>query len=152
MGGGVAHNFASDNDLNFRVAYSRFIGADPDQPVEFFAELNLWSFLQKGDDALGINPAFGLRWHFFNGPRWSWFADAGIGLLFSTGNVPDDGTSFNFTPRFGLGATWQMSPSAPDRLQIGLRWHHVSNARINGDVRNPARDSLMIYAGVMLPF
>jgi hypothetical protein len=38
------------------------------------------------------------------------------------------------------------------RLMVGLRWAHFSKARVNGDDNNPARDDVMLYAGVILPF
>jgi hypothetical protein len=31
-------------------------------------------------------------------------------------------------------------------------WHHISNGRYTGDVNNPSRDSVMVYAGIMIPF
>jgi hypothetical protein len=38
------------------------------------------------------------------------------------------------------------------RLQLGVRWHHISNGRSNGDSDNPSRDGLMLYTGVVFPF
>jgi len=146
-GAGFAYNFAEANDLNLRIAWSYFIVDD----VEFSAELNAWYFNQPGDDALGINPAFVFRWHAYNDGDWTIFTDAGIGLLFSTDDVPQGGTSFNFTPRVGGGFTYRIGDDQT-RLQVGLRWHHISNARIRGDSDNPARDAVMLYAGIMVPF
>jgi hypothetical protein len=69
----------------------------------------------------------------------------------STDDVPNDGTSFNFTPRLGVGFTRQLTDSGI-RLEGGLRWAHISNARITGDADNPARDSAMLYVGLIFPF
>ncbi len=148
LGGGYADNFNAAHDLNLRGAYSIFLEKD----IEFTAELNLWYFNQPGPDTLGINPAFAFRWHFWNEGRWSYYADAGIGLLFASGNTPQGGTGFDFMPRIGAGLTYQLDPATANRLQVGLRWHHISNARIHGDARNPARDGLLLYAGIMIPF
>lgn len=149
LGGGIAHNFDDAWDLNLRAAYSFFLIDD----VEFSLELNGWYFGQDGADALGLNPAMVFRWHLVNLPDepWSIFADAGIGVLMATRDVPAGGTWFDFTPRIGAGYTHQISGDGT-RLQIGARWHHISNARISGDRRNPARDGLMLYAGIMVPF
>lgn len=144
---GAAYNFADSNDFNLRGAWSRFIIQD----VELSLELNGWYFDQAGDNALGINPAFVFRWHLINKQDWTIYSDIGIGLLFTNDVVPEGGTSFDFTPRVGLGFTRRLDDDG-DRLQIGVRWHHISNARIDGDSHNPARDALMLYAGVMFPF
>ncbi len=147
FGSGIAYNFDKATDLNLRAAWSYFVVPY----VEFSTELNAWYFNQPGEDALGINPAFLFRWHFFTQERWSVYSDVGIGLLFTTDDVPDGGTCVNFTPRIGGGFTYELDEDGT-RLQVGLRWHHVSNARIEGDANNPARDGLMLYAGVMIPF
>jgi lipid A 3-O-deacylase len=147
FGTGAGNNIGEAIDLNLRIAWSYFFI----QSVEFSTELNGWYFNQPGDDAIGINPAFVFRWHFITREQWSIFSDAGIGLLFTTDDVPDGGTSFNFTPRIGGGFTYRLAEDGT-RLQVGLRWHHISNARIRGDSDNPARDGLMLYAGVMVPF
>lgn len=148
VGLGYANDLSESSDFNLRGAYSNFLA----DRVEFSLELNLWYFDQPGDNAWGINPAFLFRWHFYQHERWTIFADVGIGLLFTSDDVPTDGTSFNFTPRAGAGFTYQLRDDAPTRLQAGLRWHHISNARIIGDTDNPSRDGVMVYAGLMFPF
>lgn len=147
-GGGLAYDFKDSTDYNIRVAYSVFLVQD----VEFSAELNGWYFNQPGDDQLGINPAIVFRWHFVNTGPWTVYTDLGIGILGSTGDVPGGGTSFNFTPRVGVGFTREISEDSGARLQMGLRWHHISNGRIAGDERNPSRDAPMLYAGIQVPF
>lgn len=150
ISGGLGFPLESDDDsvdTNLTLAYHRFLIDD----LEFLGEIGGWYFAQDGDDAGGINPGFTLRYHLINRDRWTLFADAGIGLLFATGDVPVGGTSFNFTPHVGAGATFRLGDSA-SRLVIGARWHHVSNARIEGDGRNPDRDGVFVYGGVMWPF
>lgn len=147
FGVGVADNFSDATDYNVRVAWSQFLV----QGIEFSVEANGWYSDQPGDDAIGINPAFVFRWHFYEVERWTLFADVGIGLLFTTDDAPPGGTSFNFTPRIGIGTTYRLDDDGT-RLQLGLRWHHISNARLSGDSENPARDGALLYAGVMIPF
>lgn len=134
-------------DVPLVLGYSTFIAED----VEFSLELGLFGHFQEGDDAAGFNPGFNFRYHFINRRRWSVFFDAGIGLIFSTDNVPDGGTGVNFTPRAGLGGTYQLNASGL-RLLGGLRWHHISNARVEGEERNPDRDGILFYAGLTFPF
>jgi len=148
VGGGVANSLNSATDLNVRGAYSYFLVKD----VEFSAELNGWYFHQNGPDAGGINPAMVFRWHFYNDGDWTIYGDLGVGLLFATDQVPKGGTAFNFTPRIGTGFTRLLDEESGTRLQVGLRWHHVSNTRLQGADDNPAHDGLMLYAGVQFPF
>ncbi len=149
IGGGAAHDFKKDLDINAHVAFSTFIAKD----IEFAVELGGWYFAQAGEDTGGVNPNMVFRWHFWHDKDYDWtvYGDAGIGLLFAFDEVPDGGTSFDFTPRLGVGFTKELD-EAGTRLQLGLRYHHISNARIQGDERNPGRDSLMVYAGVIFPF
>lgn len=147
VGAGVAAT-KGDVDLNIpRVAFSEFLAPD----VEWSIELNAWYFSQKGKDQVGINPAMVFRWHFLNTGDWTLYADAGIGILYASGDVPTGGTRLDFTPKVGVGFTKQISESGA-RFQAGLRWHHISNARIQDDANNPARDAPMIYFGVEWPF
>ena len=147
-GVGVANNLQGANDFNIRGAYSYFLVDD----VEFSAELNGWYFQQPGRDAVGINPAMVVRWHFIDDGTWTVYGDVGIGLLFASDEVPEGGTQFDFTPRIGGGVTRLLDPATGLRLQAGLRWHHISNARIYGAADNPSRDGLMVYAGLQWPF
>ena len=134
-------------DANLAITYHRFLIDD----FEFIGEVGGWYFSQDGDDAGGINPGFTLRWHFVNRDRWTLYADAGIGLLFTTDDVPDGGSSFDFMPRAGGGVSFRLDDRGT-RGYVGARWHHISNARINGDSANPDRDGVTLYGGVMFPF
>lgn len=147
FGTGVAHDFDGNTDFNLNVGYSRFLVDD----VEWLLELGGWYHDQEGDDALSLNPAMELRWHFYNSGDTSVFLNAGIGVLGATDNVPDMGTGFDFTPRAGIGLTHRISEDGT-RLIAGLRWHHISNARLSGENRNPDRDAPMVYLQFAIPF
>jgi hypothetical protein len=150
FGGGVSFAFEeSATDYNVFAAYSIFLV----DRVEFSVELGGWYFDQEGTDTGGINGSMIFRWHFWMSQDhdWSVYADVGIGLLGAFDEVPDGGTSFNFTPRAGAGFTRALDDHGT-RLMAGVRWAHISNGRINSDANNPSRDSIMFYAGVMLPF
>ncbi|MBK7405497.1 MAG: acyloxyacyl hydrolase [Phycisphaerales bacterium] len=133
--------------MNLNIGYSRFLVDD----VEWLLELATWYHAQEGDDAASLNPAMEFRWHFFNNGDTSVFVNAGIGVLGATDNVPDMGTGFDFTPRIGLGVTEAIGADGT-RLIAGLRWHHISNARIHGEERNPSRDAPMLYVQFAVPF
>lgn len=144
---GLSDNLHDATDTDLFVQYSYFF----DRRVEFLAELGFWYFDQPGDNAFGVNPAMIVRWHWYKEGKLTLYADVGIGLLFTTDNVPDGGTSLDFTPRAGLGLTYEVDPDG-SRLVFGARWAHISNARIIGDLDNPGRDGVMLYAGYEFPF
>lgn len=147
LGAGVAYDFDDATDVPLRGAYSYFL----DDGVEFSAEVGAWYFSQPGDDAVGLSGSVILRWHFLRRDPWTAYVDAGIGIVGSSDDVPQGGTSFNFLPQAGAGVTRRLNDDGL-RLQLGLRWHHISNARIQGDDENPDRDAPMIYAGLIFPF
>lgn len=147
FGGGASTDFSEDTHYNGHVAFSYFL-------VDHFeagVELATWYFDQEHYDELGINPVLIFRWHLLHNEKWTFYVDAGIGVVFSTDSVPEGGTHFNFTPRVGVGFTRALGDRGA-RLQAGLRWDHVSNARITGDRGNPAYDGPLIYAGIIIPF
>jgi len=146
-GAGVGSDFdaVTDGTLFGTIGYFVVEG------VEVQGELGLWYFSQDEGDAVGISPILNFRWHFLRRESWTLYADVGIGFLASTDDVPDGGSSFNFSPRAGVGWTGAID-DAGTRLLIGVRWQHFSNARIFGDDENPALDEPMLYAGVIFPF
>ncbi|MBL0928325.1 MAG: acyloxyacyl hydrolase [Phycisphaerales bacterium] len=139
------------------VSFGTFVARD----FQFIGWVAGAYYDQDGRDAVGGGPGIAFRWHFLSpdtfreqktGDRsWTVYGDAGIGLLFSGREVPDGGTRFNFTPRAGVGSTIQLGNS-PVRLDVGLRWAHISNANTQGSDRNPSRDSIGVYIGVLFPF
>ncbi len=147
FGAGIGSEGDESTDYNIHVAYSEFIV----DRIEVGGELGLWYFDQKIDTQYGINPNLVIRWHFLQGEDWTVYADAGVGVLIASGDVPDLGTSFGLMPRAGVGFTHALG-SGGTRVQLGLRWHHVSNARLSGDAKNPARDAPFLYVGIISPF
>jgi hypothetical protein len=110
-----------------------------------------WYHRQDGNDAGSGNPLFGFRYHFSPPKTFNPYIEVGIGLLFSSDDVPEDGTSINFTPRAGAGVLIRLGESQT-RLDLGIGWHHISNASTEGSDDNPSRDSVAIYAGLVVPF
>ncbi|MFN7020300.1 MAG: acyloxyacyl hydrolase [Phycisphaerales bacterium] len=151
IGSGVATDFGGDIDTNVHGILSTFIADD----FEFGVEFAGWYFSQEGPDTGGLSGSMILRWHFAGDDDRSWtlFGDIGIGLLGAFDDAPDGGTGLNFLPRLGFGYTRALGddPCGP-RLTLGARWHHISNARIEGEERNPARDALMGYFEIQFPF
>jgi hypothetical protein len=141
-----ASTFRDDHMVRGGIGISYFIADDFSVDFEF----DLAYFPQEGDDAVGGNFNLLLRWHFLHDETRSWtvYLDGGAGMLWTTDNVPSIGSSFNFTPQFGAGASFDLGNDK--RLYVGGRWFHVSNARLYDE--NPGRDYGMLYVMFGWPF
>ncbi len=148
FGAGGSTDFDELSDINITVAWSKFV----DHDVEMMVEVALREFDMPGNDQIGINPMLVLRQHWDLGEThtWTMFVDAGIGFMISADDVPEDGTSFNFTPRAGFGVTYAVSEEW--RVVAGLRWSHISNGRMFGDDDNPSSDGVMFSVGLTTSF
>lgn len=128
VGGGLSYFFANGHSVNL--------------------ELNTMAFDQAQEDALGLNLGIIFRWHLYRQENWSLYFDGGAGILGTTNQVPSAGSSFNFTPQVGIGGTINLNRE--QRLMMGIRWHHISNADLYEN--NPGRDSIMGYFGINFPY
>ena len=128
VGAGVSHFFFTGHSINL--------------------ELNGLAFDQQGNNAVGLNLALLLRSHWIRGDNWSIYIDGGAGIMTTNNDVPDAGSSFNFTPQIGGGATFAINDT--QRIMTGLRWYHVSNA--GTFEANPGLDTLYGYVGYNFPF
>ena len=102
---------------------------------------------QSGPDANVSMLALLLRHHLFHAGRFSFFIDFGVGVSYANQRTPTDGTYFNFIEKVGLGTTFQIK----DNLNVlgGVRFFHMSNARIDGPERNPSINATQIYVGLL---
>lgn len=89
-----------------------------------------------------------LRWHPLRGRGWSLYLDGGPGFIYTRHTLRDPGTHFNFTVQDGMGATYKLTGRL--HFMAGMRWFHISNARIRGKSRNVGFDSPMFYFGAMM--
>lgn len=110
--------------------------------------LDLLAFDQRTSVRAGLGYSLTFQYHFLRRETWSLFAEAGAGLLLTVGDVPEEGSFFNFVPQAALGAT--LDVGRPWRLMAGVRWHHVSNARLYRT--NPGRDAIAGFIGASLAF
>lgn len=101
----------------------------------------------SGEDSWGYGISGVLRHHLLRYEQSTLFADVAFGPIESTSPIPLGGTNFNFIFRTGLGSTVQLH----DHLNLlsGIRYFHVSNARIEGAERNPSINGVEGYIGLM---
>ena len=129
FGGGASYFFAKGHSINLA--------------------LNGMAFDLPDKDPVGINLDLLVRSHWIRGDNWSLYIDGGAGILVSTSRVPNGGSSFNFTPQGGVGASINVNREKDQRLLLGVRWHHISNA--NTFEANPGLDTYMGYVGMTFP-
>lgn len=147
VGGGVGISDDSIDPMG-QLGFGTFLADD----FEFNLTVRGWYFAQdSGPDAGGGSLAIGFRWHFVNKTAYSVYTHFGIGMLYASDDVPPGGTQFNFTPTVGIGSTIRLD-DRDTRLDLGLRWHHISNATTGGSDDNPARDGIMLYMALIFPF
>jgi Lipid A 3-O-deacylase (PagL) len=91
-----------------------------------------------------------MRHHLFHFDRSTIFADVSFGPVESTERIPAGGTYFNFVTRSGIGSTYQLK----DNLHLigGVRYFHLSNAKIEGRARNPSLNGVEGFVGLMWTF
>ncbi len=106
-----------------------------------------YGVIQDGPDACAGEIRFLIRHHLLSHDRFTLFADIGEGFFEASEDVPPGGTRFNFVFRAGLSASYQLR----DDLYLigGARYWHLSNAKLEGEARNPAKNGVEGYVGVM---
>ncbi len=91
-----------------------------------------------------------LKYHMWRGEDWSIFFEGGAGIAWMTEEFPFGGTDYVFRPQVGAGFNYHIDGNV--WLNAGIRWLHMSNADIEGESNNPGYDSVLFYAGVVIPF
>lgn len=102
---------------------------------------------QAGDDGYGGYFSLGLRHHLLDFYGTTLYADIMSGPVEWSRRVPEGGTHFNFITRTGLGLTHSLNENVD--LAGGVRYFHLSNARIAGHDRNPGVDGIEFYIGLI---
>jgi hypothetical protein len=114
--------------------------------VALFAE-GLYAGQDSGD-ATGFGAGVSLRWNFSRVETTDIYLDAGCGMVVFSGDVPEGGSTFNFTPRAMIGLATAIGDDARFFVQAG--WLHISNAQTSGT--NPGIDSIALFAGFGVDF
>jgi hypothetical protein len=151
LGGGIGPGQTDGDyatDARLTLTTSMFIVED----FEFLMDWSFWGFFEDGYDTVGGSWSFLFRLHFpLDDERLTTlFLDGGVGLLIAADEVPEGGTNLNFLPQLGAGVSHQLG-DGPGRIVGGVRWHHISNARIDGEANNPSRDGVMFYLSYTFP-
>ncbi len=95
-------------------------------------------------------PQVGVRWHVAKGRRWSTYTEGLVGAVVQQYPLTEHSLRFNFDLQPGGGATYRLTEHT--LCQGGVRWHHLSNARIRGKAHNFGYDGPMLFLQVMRSF
>jgi len=86
------------------------------------------------------------KYNFLAFGRWMPFWDVGLGMLWTNlaPRIPEQSTPFNFVLETGPGVQYFATEKLA--LTIGVRYHHISNARISD--RDLGLNSILAYMGI----
>jgi hypothetical protein len=101
---------------------------------------------QPGDDAVALGVSGVLRHFLAEWDRTRLFMDLSFGPYEASDRVPEGGTRFNFITRVGPGVTYQLDETT--HLMAGVRYWHLSNARIEGVDHNPSLNACEVSIGL----
>jgi hypothetical protein len=112
------------------------------------AEAAGFSMQQPGPDSIITEIDIKLRHHLYNSGKFSLYVDAGGGVSYATARTPAGGTYYNYTIQTGPGVSWQLR----DNLFLigGVRYWHLSNARLKGPEHNPSINAIEGYVGLLM--
>jgi lipid A 3-O-deacylase len=106
----------------------------------------LYAHYFKPFSASAAGGSFLFKYNFLAFGRWMPFWDLGLGMLWTdlAPRIPEQSTPFNFVLESGPGLQYFATESIA--LTMGVRFHHISNARL-GD-RNRGLNATLGYVGV----
>jgi hypothetical protein len=145
--GAYVHDYQHDGDLGLGSVGVGYYVADR---FAFGAEVRGFGISQEGPNAPAVEGNLFIRQHLVVADPWTLYIDGAAGVFYADHEVPTGGTHFNFMEDTGVGATYRLDDGV--YLMGGVRYFHVSNARIHGADRNPAINGLEGYFGVMFTF
>jgi hypothetical protein len=102
---------------------------------------------QPGQDIAAVGWDLLLRTRLIGGKDWNLFGDFGAGIYEASHRIPPTGTDFNLTFKSGLGDTVRLGGQT--YLLSGVRYEHLSNARMDGAARNPSLNAIEGYVGLL---
>lgn len=126
-----------------RVAWDYYVYPD----FCWRCELTEYGVTTRDDTAAATQASLGFRHHVYQVGDTSLFADIGFGIFDASKRIPNNGTYFNFTFHSGVGLDHPLSDHVD--LIAGIRYFHLSNARIDGPSHNPSLNGPEGYIGLM---
>jgi hypothetical protein len=126
-----------------RIAWDYYTSPD----FSWRCELTAYGVSTRDGNAAAGQGSLGFRHYVYHVGDTSLFADVGFGLFDASRRVPPRGTNFDFTFHTGIGLDHPLGNHVD--LIAGLRYFHLSNARIAGASHNPSLNGPEAYIGLM---
>lgn len=150
------HTFNEETDgalYQIEGRYTRMVFARRLVAVRYVAEVDPWTVVRDPHTANG-RPAYahgaggspiGAQVNFLHYRHVQPFVTSGGGFLYFDRRMFGTAQQFNFTAQFG-GGLQVFSPGRRTALDVGYKYHHISNANL--DRTNPGMASHMFFVGV----
>jgi hypothetical protein len=122
------------------------IGYYAAEQFAFRAELTSYGVSTSDGDAAAVQGSLGFRHHVYQIGPTSLFIDVDFGLFEAAHRVPSHGTDFNLTFDTGVGLERPIADNLD--LVAGIRYFHLSNARLEGPDRNPSLNGPQAFIGI----
>lgn len=158
FGGQFAPGHAFNEETNGRLyqiegRYTRLLFARRLIAVRYVAEVVPWTLVGDPHNPNGRRAyahgaggsPIGAQVNFLHYRRVQPFVTSGGGFLYFDRRMFGTAQQFNFTAQFG-GGLQLLSPSRRAALDVGYKYHHISNANL--DRTNPGMASHMFFVGV----
>jgi hypothetical protein len=119
--------------------------------ISLNAEFSGYYDVQSGPDSRIYSGDLLLRNHLYHYRRFSFFLDGVAAITYADRRTPSPlGTHYNYIIEPGIGATYQLHENL--HLIGGVRYFHLSNAHLEGPIRNPSINAAQAYIGLMWKF
>jgi hypothetical protein len=133
----------SDPDVSFGAFHPR-MGWFVHDRVELYGEGTLFVYAEPSLDVTAGVGALAGRFYLSTSGRWIPHVFGGVGLVWTSLDIPEIDRVYNFQHFFGLGI--RQNRARGPRLVLEVRNHHISNAGTAGE--NLGINALMVISGV----
>jgi hypothetical protein len=131
------------SDVAFAAVHPR-MGWFVEDRIELYGEATLFMYsAPRAGVTAGLGALAG-RYYLRTSGRWIPYVHGGVGLLWTSLDVPEIDRTFNFQHFIGVG--WRQHRVRGPRLVFEVRNHHISNAGTAGD--NLGVNAIVALTGV----
>lgn len=136
--------------LHFQIGFDitsllRDININPSGRLKFFFEPFLNTVLNPSEN-IEVGNNFMLQYSQPLTQKFSMYFEGGLGLLYTTQHIYEQGTQFNFTQQLGAGISYLFSKNKT--INLGYRFRHFSNLDI--EEPNSGIDMDYILCGITI--
>lgn len=105
--------------------------------------VSIANYQYAGENVIAGQLEGNARWYVLEHDEYAYFWDAGFGAIWSEAAVPQNATRYEFTFAFGPGMEIPITENSV--LQIGVQFHHMSNALGRDSSQNPSQNEFRLW-------